>query len=61
MLTIADEYVSENNTIQTIDDENDYSNITHRLLLLSIPNGVLLLPLIDFFYAVLLSLCFHNN
>ena len=45
-LNITDYYVSGNNIIQITDGENDNKNINLKPLLLSIPGGVLILPLI---------------
>ena len=45
MLNITDDYVSEYNTMQIIEDEEENFDIKFKLLLLSIPGGVLLLIL----------------
>ena len=37
-----DDYISENNTTQVVDGENNKNDIILRLSLLSIPGGVLL-------------------
>ena len=46
-LNITDDYVSEYNTIQIMNGENDENDNFHRNLLFSIPSGVLLLFLIS--------------
>ena len=43
VLNITGDYVSENNTIQFTDDENDNFNLFLKLLILSISSCVLLL------------------
>ena len=47
VLNKTEEYVSKTNTKQTIEDQNDHIRIIVKLLLSSIPSGVLLLFLIE--------------
>ena len=59
ILNITDDYETEINIIQFIDDESDNINFILKLLLLSIPGDVLLITLIGFMIWIIPKLLFN--